>query len=76
MGSELSAGGAVGAVLGGRGDGRALKWEFIVFLKENILFFIIFLYVVRLGRLLIRAKARRHFGHSRLLLREGCKIIK
>ena len=22
--------------LGGRGDGRALKWKFIVFLKENI----------------------------------------
>ena len=36
MGSDLSAGGAVGAVLGGRGAGRALKWEFIVFLKENI----------------------------------------
>ena len=53
---KLSAGGAVGAVLGGRGAGRALKWEFIVFLKENILFFIIFLYVVRLGRLLIRTK--------------------
>ena len=35
MGSEVSAGGAVGAVLGGRGAGRALKWEFIVFLKEN-----------------------------------------
>ena len=33
---NLSAGGAVGAVLGGRGAGRALKWEFIVFLKENI----------------------------------------
>ena len=33
---KLSAGGAVGAVLGGRGAGRALKWEFIVFLKENI----------------------------------------
>ena len=32
----MTAGGAVGAVLGGRGDGRALKWEFIVFLKENI----------------------------------------
>ena len=32
----MSAGGAVGAVLGGRGAGRALKWEFIVFLKENI----------------------------------------
>ena len=30
-----SAGGAVGAVLSGRGAGRALKWEFIVFLKEN-----------------------------------------
>ena len=36
MGSEPSAGGAVGAVLGGRSAGRALKWEFIVFLKENI----------------------------------------
>ena len=36
MGLKLSAGGAVGAVLGGRGAGRALKWEFIVFLKENI----------------------------------------
>ena len=33
---NLSAGGAVGAVLGGRGAGRALKWEFIVFLKENV----------------------------------------
>ena len=32
----MSAGGAVGAVLGGRGAGRALKWEFIVFLKESI----------------------------------------
>ena len=32
----MSAGGAVGAVLGGPGDGRALKREFIVFLKENI----------------------------------------
>ena len=32
----MAAGGAVGAVLGGRGAGRALKWEFIVFLKENI----------------------------------------
>ena len=36
MGTNLTAGGAVGAVLGGRGAGRALKWEFIVFLKENI----------------------------------------
>ena len=36
MGTKMSAGGAVGAVLGGRGAGRALKWEFIVFLKENI----------------------------------------
>ena len=36
MWSNRSAGGAVGAVLGGRGAGRALKWEFIVFLKENI----------------------------------------
>ena len=36
MGSEVSAGGAVGAVLGGRGAGRALNREFIVFLKENI----------------------------------------
>ena len=36
MGAKLAAGGAVGAVLGGRGAGRALKWEFIVFLKENI----------------------------------------
>ena len=36
MRPNLSAGGAVGAVLGGRGAGRALKWEFIVFLKENI----------------------------------------
>ena len=36
MGSNLSAGGAVGAGLGGRGAGRALKREFIVFLKENI----------------------------------------
>ena len=32
----MAAGGAVGAVLGGPGDGRALKWEFTVFLKENI----------------------------------------
>ena len=36
MGIKVSAGGAVGAVLGERGAGRALKWEFIVFLKENI----------------------------------------
>ena len=36
MCTKMSAGGAVGAVLGGRGAGRALKWEFIVFLKENI----------------------------------------
>ena len=36
MGPNVFAGGAVGAVLGGRGAGRALKWEFIVFLKENI----------------------------------------
>ena len=36
MGAKVSAGGAVGAVLGGPGDGRALKREFIVFLKENI----------------------------------------
>ena len=36
MCTKASAGGAVGAVLGGRGAGRALKWEFIVFLKENI----------------------------------------
>ena len=36
VGIKVSAGGAVGAVLGGRGAGRALKWEFIVFLKENI----------------------------------------
>ena len=36
MGLKLSAGGAVGAVLSGPGAGRALKWEFIVFLKENI----------------------------------------
>ena len=36
LGTDMSAGGAVGAVLGGRGAGRALKWEFIVFLKENI----------------------------------------
>ena len=36
MGTNRSAGGAVGAVLGGPGDGRALKREFIVFLKENI----------------------------------------
>ena len=33
---KVAAGGAVGAVLGGRGAGRALKWEFTVFLKENI----------------------------------------
>ena len=33
---NMAAGGAVGAVLGGRGAGRALKWEFTVFLKENI----------------------------------------
>ena len=31
----MTAGGAVGAVLGGRGAGKALKWEFIVFLEEN-----------------------------------------
>ena len=36
MGHNASAGGAVVAVLGGRGAGKALKWEFIVFLKENI----------------------------------------
>ena len=36
MDPNPSAGGAVGAVLGGPGDGRALKREFIVFLKENI----------------------------------------
>ena len=36
MRPKPSAGGAVGAVPGGRGAGRALKWEFIVFLKENI----------------------------------------
>ena len=36
MSHKPSAGGAVGAVLGGRGAGKALKWEFIVFLKENI----------------------------------------
>ena len=36
MGLFLAAGGAVGAVLSGPGAGRALKWEFIVFLKENI----------------------------------------
>ena len=36
MGLKLSVGGAVGAVLGGPGAGRALKWEFIVFLEENI----------------------------------------
>ena len=36
MGLKVSAGGAVLAVLGGRGAGRALKREFIVFLKENI----------------------------------------
>ena len=36
MGHKMAAGGAVGAVLGGRGAGRAVKWEFIVFLKENI----------------------------------------
>ena len=36
MGSNLPAGGAVRASLGGPGDGRALKREFIVFLKENI----------------------------------------
>ena len=35
MWANPSAGGAVGAVLGGPGDGRALKREFIVFLKEN-----------------------------------------
>ena len=36
MWPNLSAGGAVGAVLSGPGDGRALKREFMVFLKENI----------------------------------------
>ncbi len=35
MWTNMTAGGAVGAVLGGPGDGRALKREFIVFLKEN-----------------------------------------
>ena len=38
MGPNRFAGGAVGAVLGGRGAGKALNWEFIVFLKENICF--------------------------------------
>ena len=56
MGTNRSAGGAVGAVLGGRGAEGALNWELLVFIKENTLFFIIFLYVGRLGRLLIRAK--------------------
>ena len=32
----MSAGGAVGAVLGGRGAEEALNWELLVFLKENI----------------------------------------
>ena len=36
MGTNGSAGGAVSAVLGGRGAGRALKRAFMVFLKENI----------------------------------------
>ena len=36
VGSNLAPGGAVPASLGGPGDGRALKREFIVFLKENI----------------------------------------
>ena len=36
MSLKLSVGGAVGAVLDGRGAGRALNREFIVFLKENI----------------------------------------
>ena len=35
MGHNMAAGGAVGAVLDGRGAGRALNWESIVFLKEN-----------------------------------------
>ena len=36
MGPKLSAGGAVGAVLGGRGAWEALNWELLVFLTENI----------------------------------------
>ena len=36
VGSDVPAGGAVPASPGGPGDGRALKREFIVFLKENI----------------------------------------
>ena len=32
---NMAAGGAVGAVLGGPGAGKAPKWEFFVFLKEN-----------------------------------------
>ena len=35
MGPKMAAGGAVGAVLGGRGAGKALNREFIVFLKEK-----------------------------------------
>ena len=36
MGTNPSAGGAVGAVLGGRGAEEALNWELLVFLKENM----------------------------------------
>ena len=34
----MAAGGAVGAVLGGRGAWEALNWELLVFLKETISF--------------------------------------
>ena len=36
VGPKMPAGGAVGAVLGGRGACGALKWELYVFLKEAI----------------------------------------
>ena len=36
MASDLASGGAVGAVLGGRGACGALKWELYVFLKKTI----------------------------------------
>ena len=38
MCTKMSAGGAFGAVLGGRGACGAPKWELYVFIKENIHF--------------------------------------
>ena len=57
MGPNMAAGGAVGAVLSGPGAGRALKWEFIVFLKVP---------EVRSGRPPERAVARPGGRRTRL----------